>query len=81
MQLMHVSFAATIIVMATHAASDLTIQETEVSETGSGHELRQFSHLDPGGKGFRGNVKKKTEQALHEIFSEIIDYKIMSYSE
>lgn len=51
---MHVSIAVTLIiiiiklfVMAAHARS-LTIQEAQVSETGSGHEFRQLPRLYPG---------------------------------
>lgn len=51
---MHVSIAVTLIiiiilfVVAAHAARTLTVQEAQVSETGSGHELRQLPRLDPG---------------------------------
>jgi len=55
---MHVSIAATLIiilfVVAAHAAGSLTVQETEVSETGSGQELRQLPCLDPGRRGGGG---------------------------
>lgn len=53
MQLMHVSIAVTRIiiicfVVAAHAARTLTVQEAQVSETGSGQELRQLPRLGPG---------------------------------
>lgn len=54
MQLMHVSIAVTLIiitiilfVVVAHAARSLTVQEAEVSTTGSGQELRQLPRLDP----------------------------------
>lgn len=52
---MHVSIAVTLIIIiiipvvrAAHAARTLTVQEAQVSETGSGYELRQLPRLDPG---------------------------------
>lgn len=52
---MHVSIAVTLIIIiiilvgvAAYAARTLTVQEAQVSETGSGHELRQLPCLDPG---------------------------------
>lgn len=48
---MHVSIAVIIIIIlfvAAHAARTLTVQEAQVSKTGSGHELRQLPRLDPG---------------------------------
>ncbi len=49
---MHVSIAVTttiiiLFVVAAHAARTLTVQEAEVSETGSGQELRQLPSLNP----------------------------------
>lgn len=54
---MHVSIAATLIIIiicflvVAHAARTLTVQEAEVSKTGSGQELRQLPRLDPRGGG------------------------------
>lgn len=51
---MHVSIAVTLIIIiklfivVAHAARSLTIQEAQVSETGSGHEFRQLPRLYPG---------------------------------
>ncbi len=50
---MHVSIAVTriiiiLVVVAAHAARSLTVQEAQVSATGSGQELRQLPRLDPG---------------------------------
>lgn len=45
---MHVSFSLFgLVVVVAPAARTLNIQETEVSETRSGQELRQLSCLDP----------------------------------
>lgn len=63
---MHVSIAVTLIIIiirfvaAAHAARTLTVQEAQVSETGSGQELRQLPRLDPGEEEENVSVEAET---------------------